>query len=151
MDTKFLADAMLGKLAKWLRVLGYDTLYQPFYRDGSMDELLQGGRLLITRDKGRIHKYGPGLFVESDHAGEQLAEMKKAGYLVSEESRWFSRCLLCNVPLRETSREDAVGAVPEYIFSKSKDAIRVCPSCGRHFWPGTHRQRMVEQLREWGF
>ncbi|MBW1768681.1 MAG: hypothetical protein JRJ65_16750 [Deltaproteobacteria bacterium] len=107
---KFLADSMLGRLAKWLRVMGYDTYYQ----------------------------------------SEQLQEMKQGGNLTPDRSNWFSRCLICNVRLKEAEAEKARESVPEYVLYENLAGIRFCPSCSRYFWPGSHRERMIRQLEEWG-
>jgi uncharacterized protein with PIN domain len=149
-EIKFIADSMLGRLAKWLRILGYDTLYQPFYRQGVIGASVREGRKLLTRHRPTITRYADSVLIRSDHVKDQLYEMKKAGTITSERSRWFSRCLLCNVPLKEAEGTHARDNVPEYIFYQSASEIRFCPSCHRYFWPGTHRDRMVGQLEEWG-
>lgn len=150
MEIKFIADSMLGRLAKWLRILGYDTLYQPFYRQGVIGASVREGRKLLTRHRSTITRYADAVLIRSDHVKDQLYEMKKGGTITSERSRWFSRCLLCNVPLKEAEKTHARDNVPEYIFYQSASEIRFCPSCHRYFWPGTHRDRMVGQLEEWG-
>jgi uncharacterized protein with PIN domain len=149
-EIKFIADAMLGSLAKWLRVLGYDTLYQPFYKQGEIDAAIQEGRKLLSRNRSAITRHANSMLIRSDRVKDQLYEMKKAGTITSERSRWFSRCLLCNVPLEKAEARDARDNVPEYVFHQSASEIRFCPSCGRYFWPGSHRVRMVAQLQQWG-
>ena len=148
---KFLADSMLGKLAKWLRILGFDTRYQAKYREGEIARFLQSGRTLITRDLKAFGIFPGALFIQSDRVGDQLQEIRKAVGLAQDESKWFSRCLLCNIPLREATPEEAGENVPDYVLYENADAIRTCPSCGRFFWPGSHRARMIRQLKDWGF
>jgi uncharacterized protein with PIN domain len=150
METKFIADSMLGKLAKWLRVLGYDTLYQTFYEEGAVAESAREGRKVLSRHKPTITRYTNSVLIHSDHVKDQLYELKNGGTITSDRSEWFSRCLLCNIPLEETKGADARENVPEYVFYQSASEIRFCPSCGRYFWPGSHRERMVRQLEEWG-
>ena len=148
---RFVADSMLGKLAKWLRILGYDTHYQPYYRHGVIDQLLKEDRCLLSRHKEISDQYGNALLLHADQVGEQLAELKNMANLAPERSNWFSRCLICNSLLREVRQDEASENVPEYVFYQNMAGIRSCPSCGRYYWPGSHRTRMIRQLREWGF
>lgn len=150
METKFIADSMLGRLAKWLRILGYDTFYKPFYGQGVMGTSILEGRKLLSRHWPTVARYANSMLIHSDHVKDQLDEMKKAGTIFSERSKWFSRCLLCNVPLDKAEGPHARDNVPEYVFYQSASEIRFCPSCHRYFWPGSHRERMVGQLEEWG-
>ena len=151
MESRFLADSMLGKLAKWLRVLGYDTLYQPYYRKGAIERLVCEGRRLLSRHKETIERYTNASLIRSNHVKDQLYEMKNRGELTRERSKWFTRCLICNTPLKKADAHTARENVPEHVFYQNIANIRVCPSCGRYFWPGTHRERMIRQLEEWGF
>jgi uncharacterized protein with PIN domain len=149
-EKKFIADVMLGRLAKWLRVLGYDTLYQPFYKQGMIETAVREGHRLLSRHRPTVAHYANAMLIRSDHVKDQLYEMKNAGAITSERSQWFSRCLLCNALLQKAEEADARENVPEYVFYQSASAISACPSCGRYFWPGSHRERMVRQLEEWG-
>jgi len=151
MESRFLADSMLGRLGKWLRVMGYDTHYQLVYKEGMIRHLVQGGRRLLSRHRGTIDQYPNAVFIRSDHEKDQLHEMKNRGDLAPERSNWFTRCLICNVPLKEAETQSTRDNVPEYVFYHNTAGIRVCPCCGRYFWPGTHRERMIRQLEEWGF
>jgi len=148
-ETRFVADVMLGRLSKWLKVMGFDTHYQPFYGSGMIDAFLHDGRLLISRNKRLIEKYDPSLFIETEHVRTQLREIIRKGYLPLDNSRWFTRCLICNIPLKKISIEDCKVQIPEYIYSQNSSGIHSCPSCGRYFWPGSHKTRMLHQLSEW--
>ena len=112
LETRFIADSMLGRLAKWLRVLGYDTLYQPFYRQGVIGASVREGRRLLSRHRSTVTRYADSMLIRSDYVKDQLYEMKKAGTIRSERSRWFSRCLLCNVPLQKAEGTHARDNVP---------------------------------------
>ncbi len=147
---KFVADSMLGRLATWLRVLGYDTHYQPHYRDGELASLMQQDRRLVTRDRTRWKHSGEVVFLDSNLVGEQLKELLAGLKLQPEPSAWFTRCLRCNVLLESVADEEAIEKVPEYVFYQSRGNIKTCRSCGRYFWPGSHRNRMLQQLTAWG-
>ncbi len=148
---KFVADAMLGKLAKWLRVLGYDTHYQNFYRDGVIDQLLKDGRWLLSLHVKKAEQYDNMILLHTNRVGEQLNELKNKIDLAPDRLNWFTRCLVCNVYLQSADQDAARDNVPEYVFFSNLSGIRLCPSCGRYYWPGSHRKRMLKQLEEWGF
>jgi uncharacterized protein with PIN domain len=149
---RFIADSMLGRLAKWLRVMGYDTHYQPFYREGMIAELVHDGRLLLSRNRPTINRYPDSLLILSDKVQGQLEEIKTRGLLILDSTGWFSRCLTCNTLLQEASLEDAREKIPEYtLYQNVTTGLRFCASCGRFYWPGSHRKSMTAKLEEWGF
>ena len=148
---KFVADSMLGKLAKWLRVLGYDTHYQSYYGSGVIDQLVRDGRRLLTRHRERAGQYDNAVLLHGNNVGEQLTELRKRVHLATDRANWFARCLICNTPLETTREDEARSNVPEYVFYRYIKKIKFCPSCGRYFWAGTHRKRMTRQLEAWGF
>jgi len=148
---RFIADSMLGRLAKWLKVMGYDTHYQPLYIEDVIGHLVHEGCWLLSRHRPTVDHYPNSLFIHSDHIRGQLHEMRSSDLITTDRSKWFSRCLICNVTLNVAESEDVRESVPEYIFYQNITGIRSCPSCGRYFWPGSHRQRMIMQLEEWGF
>jgi len=140
---------MLGRLAKWLRVMGFDTHYQPFYKDGMIDFFVQDGRLLLSRNRRIINKHVPSLFVESEKIRSQLQELNTQGYLSLDISGWFTRCLTCNFQIEKASPLSAKTNIPEYVYSQNYSSIKFCPSCGRYFWPGSHKIRMINQISQW--
>jgi len=150
MERIFVADAMLGRLARWLRVMGYDVEYHPRIGD---DELMERsertGRLVLTRDTLLVKRRrvrGNCFFVESDHFRDQLRQVVRA-FDLDPFARFLTRCLECNVPLGVVERGEAEMQVPPYIFA-TQERFRRCPSCGRLFWGGTHRERMRVELEE---
>jgi uncharacterized protein len=150
-DVRFVADAMLGKLAKWLRVLGYDTHYQTSTVPGDLDALVMGGRLLLTRHRKRAQLFGArALWVHGDHVGDQLMRLAKDLHLDPPLSARFTRCLRCNTLLRQASDSEAREKVPDYVFHQNTGQFRCCPSCNRYFWPGSHRSQMTARLKAWG-
>lgn len=146
---RFVADAMLGKLAKWLRVLGCDTRYRSYYKD--LGPFVGEGRRLLTRDRKRAERFPDAVLIRSDRVGDQVVQLREELGLSPDRSQWFSRCLVCNAPLEPVQPERARENVPEYVFYRNMPEIRYCPACGRHYWPGSHRERMLRQLRLWGF
>lgn len=150
-EVNFLADSMLGRLAKWLRVMGYDTHYQPMYKMGEIEKLILSDRLFITRNQSKYLKYKPSLLILSNNIQDQLHEIKNKGYLLLDYKKIFSRCLICNVNLVSVTMENAGNHVPEYILTRNTIGISYCPVCNRYFWPGSHRKRMLNQIAEWGF
>ena len=147
----FLADSMLGRLAKWLRIMGYDTHYQSFYPGETIARHVREGRTLLTRHKTTTARFPDALFIRSDHVADQLVEVRNSVDLRPERSRWFTRCLICNAPLEKAHLEAARENLPEHVFYEHPAGISFCPSCNRYFWPGSHRERMLKQLKAWGF
>lgn len=147
----FIADSMLGRLAKWLRALGYDVLYQSRWDPGVLDRLVNEGRLLLSRCRKTVERYEAAILVTGDRVGEQLAELRGSLDLCPDASGLFTRCLVCNVPLERAPEERVREGVPDYVFHQAGPDIRFCPSCRRFFWPGSHRERMLRQLETWGF
>jgi len=147
---RFVADAMLGKLAKWLRVLGHDTHYESRYPAGSLDRLAREGRYLLTRDRSKANRHPEAVLLTSNGVGEQVEELNVRIPLATDPAEWFTRCLVCNVLLQEPPPRDSREAVPEYVYYENTKNIRSCPSCGRCYWPGSHRKQMLRQLEKWG-
>ncbi|MBW1900645.1 MAG: hypothetical protein JRJ20_03310 [Deltaproteobacteria bacterium] len=103
---KFVADSMLGKLAKWLRILGYDTHYQNYYRPGVMDQLLIEDRCLLSRYREAANQYKNTVLLNADRVGAQLDELRdKIEDFAPDRSNWFNRCLACNTLLKEAPRD----------------------------------------------
>ncbi len=151
LKVRFVADSMLGKLAKWLRVLGYDTRYKSYYGPGVIDQLVEDGGRVLSRRKETTDLYKNAVLIRSTDTGGQMEELRQKIDLAPDRSKWFSRCLICNVLLKEVDTGEARENVPEYVFYKNMIEIRFCPSCGRYFWPGTHRDKMEETLIKLGF
>lgn len=146
---KFLADPSLGRLAKWLRMIGCDTAY---WR-GEADRCFllaaeREGRVVLTRRKDIIGRQHPGvtLFVENDRVEDQLGEVIGKLGLVPDPGSFFTVCLECNVPLQRVRPDEIRDRVPEYVY-RTQRAFRLCPGCGRVYWPGTHRERALGTLR----
>ena len=147
----FLADRMLGKLVKWLRILGYNTAYPSFDDDLSLIlSARQEGRILLTRDTNLIKRRNicDFLFVKDDHWEEQLAGIIKGLKLkIDLNSKIFSRCSLCNTPIKDVDKKEVKNYVPPYVFL-TQDKFVYCPSCKKYYWRGTHWQRMTQKIQK---
>ncbi|MFQ5918849.1 MAG: Mut7-C RNAse domain-containing protein [Thermoplasmata archaeon] len=147
-SSRYLCDHMLGTLARWLRLLGYDTAYPQALRDDELLELAKReGRLLLTRDRDLATRSGPGgLYVRSDELDSQVRQV--LAELRPEAGDPMSRCSVCNGTLIETSRESARRAVPEGVWERQERFWR-CTSCDRLYWRGTHWDRMQPKIEEY--
>ena len=143
-------DPTLGRLAKWLRIMGFDAHYQTSYKNMEIEALLKEGRTLMTRNRKLKNSLRPSIFISSDKIRDQLMELKENGFLPVANENWFKRCIICNIPLLSVQIEDARGRIPEYIVDQNIGGIKFCPSCNRYLWPGSHRTRMLKQLEIWG-
>lgn len=149
MEKKFFADAMLGSLARWMRTLGYDVLYESDIDDAAI--LLRAaseGRVVLTRDthllKRRLAR-GRAVFIESESLSGQLKQV--VSLFPIERERLLTRCLRCNALLERVEKETVKAKVPPYVFSTQND-FSTCPSCGRTYWGATHRERMLEEIKK---
>ena len=146
--TRFIADTMLGKLALWMRIMGFDVEYHNDIEDEALIErALVEDRLLLTRDTLLVRRRrlrGRVVFIESDHLEDQLLQVVSLfGY---PEGGFLKRCLRCNTLLEDIDREAVKGKVPPYVYTTQKRFSR-CPSCGRIYWAGTHREKMARRLK----
>ncbi len=144
---RFVADAMLGTLAKWLRILGYDTHFDPTLDDHQLVRLARAqDRVLLTRDRELARRRGVRvLFVDSESLDTQLGQLLAELNLEPDQS--FSRCPVCNELLADLDRETARSQVPAYV-AQTHEAFKSCPTCQRVYWRGTHWQRMDAQLAQ---
>jgi|GEM_PF-89901 len=148
-EPQFIVDDMLGKLAVRLRMLGFDAA---FYGDSADSFLLrksrEENRVLLTRDEGIIKVKGANaFFVPGKKLKEQIqAVIEKYNLKVSPQNM-FSRCSVCNEPLLDRSKEDVKGKVPPMVF-KLFDEFAYCPKCNKHYWKGTHYEKIIQELKD---
>lgn len=140
-----LADCMLGRLAKWLRLLGYDTAYDNAAADHELAHRARAeDRVLLTRDRALAARRGlHTLLIQSEALEEQIQEVRDA--LGPPPESALSRCSLCNVALEPIDAADVVDRVPPHVL-KTHDEFRRCPHCERIYWSGSHVEAMEEQL-----
>lgn len=146
---KFAVDCMLGRLAKWLKILGFDAVFFPKIED---DELLDFARkeerVLLTRDTGLLERADPipCLFIESDLWKDQIRQVLDH-FGLRDEIRPHTRCLRCNRVLLSLPKGRARNLVTSYVYQKA-EKFALCPDCGRVYWRGTHLKDMEDRLRD---
>ena len=141
---KFITDANLGKLVKWLRILGYDTTFHTGNADRSfLRKAQKEGRIALTRkrDLARREFSGRLFVIQNDHVQDQIREIMDELHIHPQPERWFTICLKCNEKLEEVPKEEIAGMVPPYVFENCSH-FHTCPRCRGIFWPGTHRDNI---------
>ncbi len=148
-EVLFLADVMLGRLARWLRLLGFDTLY---YNDISDNRLLriakEQGRFILTRDTRLVKIKGikDYLLIKANDSFSQLLEVIDT--LKLTRFNLLSRCVKCNGMLTQIlDKNEIKDSVPEFVFLHFKLFLR-CSDCGKVYWDGTHPRKFREKLSE---
>ena len=144
---RFSCDAMLGRLARWLRALGFDTAYEPDVEDSDLvRSALEEGRTILTRDRRLAEEWRvPGCVVlETEDPAAQLRELVRRLDL-EPLGAWFRRCLECNEPLREVDRDEVRDRVPERVLARV-ERYRLCPVCDKVYWEGSHTRRLRREL-----
>ena len=148
-ELRFMVDAMLGRLARWLRILGCDARFEEEIPDAELvRRALEEGRVILTRDRALAEEWSVPhlLIVESEAPLTQLRQVVRA-FELDWRARLFTRCSRCNTELETIAREDAATRVPPRIFSERERFLR-CVSCGRIYWGGSHSARMRRVLDE---
>ena len=153
MEIKFFADNNVGKLAKWLRMMGYDTLFFNGSDDSHMVAIaLAEGRVILTRDtqimRRRVVTSGQlkAILIQGDKPEQQMRQVIDSLNLDCQ-FRPFTICLECNQPLLPRSKEQVKDLVPPYVFQTQVKYVE-CPTCHRIYWRGTHWQAMTEKLKK---
>lgn len=145
----FIADSMVGSLAKWLRALGHDVAYDPFMEDRALLRRAKDeGRVLLTRDSRlvQVRDCPPHVFIRHDRLEDQLSQVIAEAGLDLNEERFLSRCMECSGLLLEVEKASVKGEVPPYVFA-TQNEFRRCPQCRRVYWRGTHLPRLKKKLR----
>jgi uncharacterized protein with PIN domain len=132
-----------------VRLLGFDTLYEPGIGTEEFIENLESDRILLTRTQ-RIQKQSlpcKAIFVPSDHWVAQLKQLIIELGITVDQTRPFSRCLHCNVPIVTIAKDSMRGRVPDYIY-ETQEHFRRCPKCDSIYWAGTHTKRSMQKIRQ---
>jgi uncharacterized protein with PIN domain len=147
-------DINVGKLAKWLRIMGYDTLLFNGSDDSRMiAKALAESRVILTRDtqimRRRVVTNGQlkAILIKSDEPEQQMHQVIETLKLDCQ-FRPFTICLECNQPLLERSKQEVEERVPPYVFQTQSQYME-CPVCHRIYWRGTHWQAMMKRLKNW--
>ena len=148
--TRLMADAMLGRLARWLRILGYDTAYERNVADNVLIErVIEEGRWLLTRDTYLVQRRvlrGRHTLIASDDVEEQLRQLHQDLKLDLDLNRQRGyRCGDCNIVLMSISHAHAIPLVPPFVAQQYREFLQ-CPQCHRVFWPGTHWNDLLKRL-----
>jgi len=153
MKTRFIVDVNVGRLARRLRMMGYDTLFINGMDDDELVRVaLKEERILLTKDTGilrrRIVATGKvqAILIASDEVREQLKQVVHALDLGPKFDP-FSLCMVCNTVLIPREKAEVRDLAPPYVF-KTQDQYMQCPDCLRLYWRGTHWERMSQELEE---
>lgn len=147
---RFLADAMLGGVARWLRMLGFDCAHDPEIGDEQLvRRALDERRIVLTRDRDLPVEWRiPGIHVvEADGTLGAVREVA-AAFDLADRIRLFIRCSRCNAELSDVPVEEIVDRVPERVLERH-DEFRRCPECDRVYWEGSHTgeiRRIAEEI-----
>jgi hypothetical protein len=150
MPPRFIVDAMLGTLARWLRLLGYDALYERGGEDGELAErAARLRRVLVTRDRGLARRRNAArvVLLRAVSLRGQWVELARALRLRPPRALAMTRCGDCNRRLRALARRSARALVPPYVHA-TRRRFRRCPGCARVFWRATHASGIEARLRE---
>ncbi|MDD2689778.1 MAG: Mut7-C RNAse domain-containing protein [Candidatus Omnitrophica bacterium] len=148
---KFILTKELGRLSKWLRILGFDAAY---FKQGNASSLiieaLRDGRIIITRNQ-RLPKSGgiQIVLIRQENLKGQLQELLNTLKISLERQAMFSRCIICNVELKDIDKKEVKLRVPAYVFETQEHFV-ICPKCNRIYWPGTHWGNVEKALERIG-
>jgi uncharacterized protein with PIN domain len=153
MEIKFIADNNVGKLARWLRLIGYDTLLFKQKNDGQMIKTaLSEDRVILTKDsqfmKRRLVTSGrlKAIRIKQDDPKLQVQEVVQ-NLNLNYHFKPFSLCLECNQVLIARGKEEVKNLIPAHVF-ETQNQYTECPACHRIYWQGTHWQAMVKKLQD---
>jgi hypothetical protein len=149
MPTTFAAERTLGRLGKWLRLMGFDTLLESEYPKGAFIRSIGPDRIFLTRTRRLAGSHGSlkTIFIRANDPEEQLAELIRCTVIRPEDIQAFTRCMACNEPIVAVDRQAVHGLAPDYIWHTQAN-FSTCPKCGRVYWRGTHTERAMKRLKE---
>ena len=143
----FAADRTLGKLVKWLRILGFDTTSEIDVPAELFYENLEKDRIVLTRtgtikEQFSTHRL---VFITSNYLEVQLKQVIAEIGICPADTRPFSRCIHCNIPIVDALPDDVCGLIPDYIYETHSE-FHKCLRCNRIFWSGSHAKRGLKRI-----
>ena len=147
-NPKFIVDVHLGRLARYLRMMGFDVLYKNNFDDYEIVKLsVKERRAILTRDRGILKRseVTHGYWLRSTKVKEQVVEIIKR-FDLKKLINEFTRCIECNSVLESISKKEILNKLPPKV-SESQKSFSVCPSCKKLYWKGTHHQRMLSFIK----
>jgi uncharacterized protein with PIN domain len=147
---KFIADAMLGRLVTWMRVIGCDVAYVSDIEDEELVNMAhEQGRMILTRDTLLIQRRRAKqnyYFIDHDDYRDQLRQVV-SHFGIDPYLEVLTRCLRCNAKLVHIDRDTIKHMVPPYVYETQQE-FKTCPSCRRIYWGATHKEEMLRQLKD---
>ena len=149
---KFLTDGMLGKLTRWLRMLGHDVKYANNFNDEALIELSKKDkRILLTRDLQLYNRatkqHAAAFFVEGKNESKRLASLAERFNINLELDPNNSRCPKCNTKLKQAEKQQITDRIPHNTMIHYEEFWE-CPKCGKIYWQGAHWKKIIEKLAE---
>lgn len=147
-EPKFIADVHLGKLTRYLRMMGFDVNYNNRINDDEIVKIsIEERRAILTKDLGILKRseVTHGYWVRSAFVKEQVVEIIKR-FDLRKSIKEFTRCIECNTLLEPISKEEIFDELPPKV-SESQNEFKQCPGCNKNYWPGTHHQKMLSFIQ----
>jgi uncharacterized protein with PIN domain/sulfur carrier protein ThiS len=148
-DPRFLVDVNLGKLARYLRMAGFDTVYHTHAKDDDLvEQMLEEDRALLSRDRKLLMRkvVTCGYMPRSDQAAIQLEEVFRRFDLFDDVDP-YTRCPNCNGMLQSVPKEQVLDQL-EPLTKRHFDTFSQCPDCGQVYWAGSHRRRLNPRVKK---
>ena len=146
---KFVVDVHLGKLTRYLRMLGFDTLYQNDYNPGKIIKISKSEKRIIlskSRQLLKIKDITHGYCITDSDPEKQLKKVLNRFDLINNLNP-FSRCMICNGKLESVDKEQIIDKIPEKV-KESQQEFAICPNCKKIYWKGTHFESMLKFIDE---
>lgn len=147
-EIRFVLDVHLGKLARYLRLCGFDTLYETGCTDNEIINISSfQKRIILTRDKKLLNnkRVTHGIWIRSQYPGSQLKEVFDRLNL-KNRAKPFTRCMGCNTELADVQKEEILDRIPPKT-REFFDVFRICPACNQIYWEGSHFEKMKEFIK----
>ena len=146
---KFIVTFEAGRLCRWMRVLGYDAVY--FNKGKKRDLIIQSmreNRVILTREAGISRYSGTRMIrIKDDLVENQVRQVLKEMRLKAEGDKIFTRCVICNTPIKSVGKEEVGDRLPPYVYKTQNNFLK-CPNCNKVYWKGTHYNLARKFLNE---